>query len=165
VSVLHIRYVPYFGDDDTTGVDVSAYDLVPGELEPEVNCEVQEVTLMHMIDRHKASHAHSAGSPYASRHSNISLDSTAGASTSSTSSSSSHRGVIGVGSGSGSGSGSGQPSGTLMPGMKSEVLTALQEAMDLSSNQILKAYEKVKEGATQRARYITVRYICLCKYL
>lgn len=28
-----LRYVPYFGDDDVTGVDVSAYDLVPGELE------------------------------------------------------------------------------------------------------------------------------------
>lgn len=31
-----LRYVPYFGDDDVTGVDVSAYDLVPGELEVSV---------------------------------------------------------------------------------------------------------------------------------
>jgi hypothetical protein len=55
-----LRYVPYFGDDDTTGlsaqcfcstgsenclspagVDVSAYDLVPGEMEEEIKSEVR----------------------------------------------------------------------------------------------------------------------------
>jgi hypothetical protein len=35
-----LRYVPYFGDEDTTGVDVSAYDLVPGEIEQELKSEV-----------------------------------------------------------------------------------------------------------------------------
>jgi hypothetical protein len=37
-----LRYVPYFGDDDTTGVDVSAYDLVPGEFEKEIHSEIDE---------------------------------------------------------------------------------------------------------------------------
>jgi hypothetical protein len=31
-----LRYVPYFGDDDTTGIDVSAYDKLPGDIEPEI---------------------------------------------------------------------------------------------------------------------------------
>ncbi len=31
-----LRYVPYFGDEDTTGFDVSAYDCVPGEFDPEI---------------------------------------------------------------------------------------------------------------------------------
>lgn len=32
-----LRYVPYFGDDDTTGVDVSFFEVVPGEQQQEVN--------------------------------------------------------------------------------------------------------------------------------
>eukprot|EP01035_Chromulina_nebulosa_P020507 gene20507-26601_t len=35
-----LRYVPYFGDDDITGVDVSAYDQVPGEIELEISSEL-----------------------------------------------------------------------------------------------------------------------------
>lgn len=34
-----VRYVPYFGDDDRTGVDVSFYDMVPGEMELETDSE------------------------------------------------------------------------------------------------------------------------------
>jgi hypothetical protein len=47
-----LRYVPYFGDDDTTGVDVSAYDMVPGELAADVSGEAEEVTIWHMIQKH-----------------------------------------------------------------------------------------------------------------
>ena len=35
-----LRYVPYFGDDDTTGIDVSAYDKLPGDIEPEIRYDI-----------------------------------------------------------------------------------------------------------------------------
>ena len=48
-----LRYVPYFGDEDTTGVDVSAYDLVPGEIEQELKSEVRS-HLLQLMDLCKA---------------------------------------------------------------------------------------------------------------
>ena len=36
------RYVPYFGDDDKTGVDVSFFEVLPGEKEREIVGEVDE---------------------------------------------------------------------------------------------------------------------------
>ena len=44
-----MRYVPYFSDEDTTGIDTSAYDKLPDEIEPEIYCEAREATLMHII--------------------------------------------------------------------------------------------------------------------
>lgn len=54
-----LRHVPYFGDDDVTGVDVSAYDQVPGELEHELSAEPDEIAILYMVDRHNiASESH-----------------------------------------------------------------------------------------------------------
>ena len=47
-----LRYVPYFGDDDVTGVDVSAFDQVPGELQHELSAEPSEVLILYMLDKH-----------------------------------------------------------------------------------------------------------------
>jgi hypothetical protein len=46
-----LRYVPYFGEDDVTGFDVSAYDLVPGEQLRKVTSEVDEALLYLLVTR------------------------------------------------------------------------------------------------------------------
>lgn len=48
-----LRALPYFGDNDTTGVDISEFDQVPGELEEEVLGEAEEQLIIHMLERHK----------------------------------------------------------------------------------------------------------------
>ncbi len=48
-----LRALPYFGDDDFTGVDVSDFEKVPGELEPEIYGEAEEFVVSYMLDRHK----------------------------------------------------------------------------------------------------------------
>ncbi len=50
-----LRALPYFGDDDFTGVDVSDFEKVPGELEPEICGEAEELMVSYMLDRHKRS--------------------------------------------------------------------------------------------------------------
>lgn len=50
-----LRYVPYFGDDDVTGVDVSAYEQVPGEIEHEICSEPDEVLILYFLHRHSLS--------------------------------------------------------------------------------------------------------------
>ena len=46
-----LRYVPYFGDDDTASIDVSYYEAVPGELEREITDEVDEQVLMSITNK------------------------------------------------------------------------------------------------------------------
>lgn len=47
-----LRYVPYFGDDDKTGVDVSFYEVLPGDKEKEIVSEVEEACVQVMVHRH-----------------------------------------------------------------------------------------------------------------
>jgi hypothetical protein len=64
-----LRYVPYFGDDDITGVDVSAYDQVPGELEQELCAEPDEVLILYMLRKHHIPNIeHEASSTNMTRH-------------------------------------------------------------------------------------------------
>ena len=46
-----LRYVPYFGEDDETSIDVSYYEAVPSELDREMASEVDEQTLVAMTRR------------------------------------------------------------------------------------------------------------------
>lgn len=48
-----LRYIPYFGDDDTTGLDLSAYELVPWELEGDIGGEVIETTISTIMNRYQ----------------------------------------------------------------------------------------------------------------
>ena len=50
-----MRFVPYFGDDDTTGVDVSHYDVLPDQLAREMVSEVDEKILGILCRRHPLS--------------------------------------------------------------------------------------------------------------
>lgn len=47
-----MRYVPYFSDEDTTGIDTSAYDKLPDEIEPEIYCEAREAAMLHTMVRY-----------------------------------------------------------------------------------------------------------------
>lgn len=47
-----LRALPYFGDDDATGFDATHFDVLPGELEPEVLGEAEELTVAYMFSRH-----------------------------------------------------------------------------------------------------------------
>ena len=47
--------MPYFGDEDVTGVDVSAFDQVPGELEAECAGEAAEACVCHLLHTHRGS--------------------------------------------------------------------------------------------------------------
>ncbi len=49
-----LRSLPYFGDEDLTGVDVSNFDKVPDELEPELCGEAEELTVLHMVSKYKS---------------------------------------------------------------------------------------------------------------
>ena len=44
-----LRYVPYFGEWDTTGIDVSAWDILPGQCEAEISNEIDELLIVYMI--------------------------------------------------------------------------------------------------------------------
>ena len=46
-----LRYIPYFGEWDTTGMDVSAWDLLPGQCEPEVSREIDELLIVYMVQK------------------------------------------------------------------------------------------------------------------
>lgn len=45
-----LKYFPYFGDEDQTGIDLSGFD--EDTAEPEVCCEAREATAMHMLLRY-----------------------------------------------------------------------------------------------------------------
>ena len=43
--------MPYFGDDDTAGVDVSVFDRLPDEIDPEVSSESEEFLIVYLINK------------------------------------------------------------------------------------------------------------------
>ncbi len=47
--------MPYFGDDDTDGIDISEFKKVPGKLERELRGEAEELTVMFLLDRYQRS--------------------------------------------------------------------------------------------------------------
>jgi hypothetical protein len=48
-----LRALPYFGDDDDVGVDVSDFDQIPGEIDLEIVGEAEELLIVYMLNRHK----------------------------------------------------------------------------------------------------------------
>lgn len=48
-----LRYIPYFGDDDTIGFDMSAYEYVPWELEGDIGGEVIETTISTIMSKYQ----------------------------------------------------------------------------------------------------------------
>jgi hypothetical protein len=48
-----LRYIPYFGDDDTIGFDMSAYEFVPWELEGDIGGEVIERTVSTIMGKYQ----------------------------------------------------------------------------------------------------------------
>lgn len=46
-----LSYLPYFGDDDTTGFDMSDFQQRPGEAAAEVGGELAEALVLTMLDR------------------------------------------------------------------------------------------------------------------
>lgn len=121
-----LRYVPYFGDDDVTGVDVSAYDQVPGELEHEVCSEPQEVLILYMIRRHRIinqSDSILSTDLECIYESSLKFDS--------------YKARLGT---------------SFDYQVRPEVLTALERVLNITTSQLLKAYERAIEGLKDRLR-------------
>jgi hypothetical protein len=49
--------MPYFGDQDFEGVDISGFKKVPGQLEREPHGEAEELTAMLLLDKYSESKA------------------------------------------------------------------------------------------------------------
>jgi hypothetical protein len=54
--------VPYFGDDDVTGIEChDIFDTVPGEHEPETINECSEVTIFYMVSKYCSRRSSASG--------------------------------------------------------------------------------------------------------
>lgn len=52
-----LRVMPYFGDQDFEGVDISGFKKVPGQLERDLHGEAEELTAMLLLDKYSESKA------------------------------------------------------------------------------------------------------------
>lgn len=48
-----LRSMPYFGDEDVTGVDMSDFDKIPAEYEAPASGEAEEFTIVYMLDKYR----------------------------------------------------------------------------------------------------------------
>lgn len=128
-----LRYNPYFGDNsDATGLDVSDYAQVPGELEKEVQGESEECVLCYLYSRHAVLSDNAQASQ--SQALSFSLPSLL-----SRAQKNSVKTVV-------------QQSWPLVilprpARVRKEVFSALQRVLGINVNQLKKALERIKEGA------------------
>ena len=106
------------------GVDMSAYDMVPGQLEPEVCSEAEELVIMYIINKY----SNTVQLQHQNESNISSLLSLEQSDTPQANYSDS----------------------TTTPKLYPEVMSALENVLNLSSSQILKAYERATEGVKLR---------------